>query len=191
MYNEKSVNPEKTKKIVLGGGCFWCLEAVFLRVRGIVSVRSGYAGGTIENPTYEEVSRGDTGHAEVIVVDYDESEISLSDILNIFFSLHDPTTPNRQGNDVGTQYRSIVLVESDMDRSIALKKIADLEHEQIFSQPIVTEVRLLEAFFPAEGYHDRYYEKNSNAPYCQVVINPKLAKLRERFKDFLVSAEKS
>ncbi len=185
------MNHKNMKKIVLGGGCFWCLEAVFLRVRGVVSVQSGYAGGAMENPTYEDVSRGDTGHAEVVEVLYNESEISLSNILDIFFSLHDPTTLNRQGNDTGTQYRSIVFVETDSDRLFVLEKISELEREKIFSDPIVTEVRLLARLYPAESYHNRYYEKNTAVPYCEIVINPKLAKLRKKFEDFLIPSEKS
>jgi len=167
------------KSIVLGGGCFWCIEAVFSQVRGVEKVISGYAGGDLRNPSYENHGT----HAEVVQLTYDESTINLEKILEIFFYVHDPTTVNSQGNDIGTQYRSIILchnhLETDLARSI-IKGIADL-----WPNPIVTEVSLLDTFYPAEDYHQDYFNQNRGNPYCQVVINPKLAKFRTKFSKYL------
>ena len=168
-----------TETITLGGGCFWCIEAVYKRIDGIVSVTSGYAGGHVEKPTYEEVCTGRTGHAEVCRVEFDPGVIPLEDVLRRFFESHDPTTLNRQGNDVGTQYRSIILWHDDDQKRAAEDLVADLEQSGTFDDPIVTQVVPLETFYPAEAYHHDYFARNSGAPYCQAVISPKLAKLRQ------------
>jgi peptide-methionine (S)-S-oxide reductase len=165
----------------LGGGCFWCLEAVYERVEGVASVRSGYAGGTAPGPTYEQVCSGATGHAEVVQVAFDPGVISYGDILEIFFAIHDPTTPDRQGHDVGTQYRSVVFHHSDEQRASARDVIARLEEAAIWDAPIVTQVVPLETFWPAEGYHQEYFRRNPYQPYCQAVVAPKVAKFRQRF----------
>jgi peptide-methionine (S)-S-oxide reductase len=169
----------KLETIVLGGGCFWCTEAVFQRVEGVSSVVSGYAGGHVANPSYEQVSAGNTGHAEVDQITFDPKVISLHDILEIFFTTHDPTTPGRQGNDVGPQYRSIVLYSDQKQKQAAediIKEIQDL-----WPHPIITEIKPLDKFYQAEEYHQNYFNKNPTQGYCQVVINPKLAKLRQKF----------
>ncbi|MBI2357046.1 bifunctional methionine sulfoxide reductase B/A protein [Candidatus Dojkabacteria bacterium] len=163
------------REIVLGGGCFWCIEAVYKRVPGILETISGYAGGTVANPTYEQVTTGRTGHAEVAKLIFDPSIITLEKILEVFYLAHDPTTLNRQGNDVGTQYRSIILYSEDMDL-IAIQKVIKKVSKE-FTAPIVTEVRKLDTFYEAEDYHKNYYENNSNGSYCRVVIKPKLDKV--------------
>ena len=163
----------------LGGGCFWCLEAAFNQLRGVVKAQSGYAGGRRPNPTYEQVCTGVTGHAEVVQITFDPAVISYAEILEVFFTIHDPTTLNRQGADVGTQYRSAIFYHSPEQKAIAEKVIAELTADRVWNDPIVTEVLPFTEFFPAENYHDRYYERNSAQPYCQVVISPKLAKLRK------------
>jgi len=163
--------------IYLGGGCFWCLEAVFQRVSGVLNVRSGYSGGNIENPSYEEVSSGTTNHAEIVEVTFDNTKISFEDILNIFFEIHDPTTLNRQGADIGTQYRSIILATTPEQLMISLKKISDLNSSGKFNSPIVTVVSKFEKFYEAEDYHQNFYNNNPNYPYCKIVIDPKLKKL--------------
>jgi peptide-methionine (S)-S-oxide reductase len=165
----------------LGGGCFWCLEAVYERVRGVARVESGYAGGAEPDPTYEQVCSGRTGHAEVVRVAFDPAELSYRELLEIFFTIHDPTTPDRQGADVGPQYRSIILTESDAPRRTAEAVIADLEREGIWPDPIITQVEPLTRFHPAEAYHRQYYARNAGKPYCQFVIEPKVAKFRQRF----------
>lgn len=172
--------------IVLGGGCFWCVEAVFARVRGVESVVSGYAGGSKDNPDYEEVSSGKTGHAEVTQITFDPTLITLQDILHIFFTVHDPTTLNRQGSDMGTQYRSVALYSSNAQRLAIEEVIAEIAEAKIYVDSIVTEVMPLEKFFPAEQYHQQYFEKNPNAAYCQIVIAPKVAKFREKFQKFYI-----
>ena len=164
-----------------GGGCFWCLEAVFDRLKGVSSVESGYAGGHVESPTYRQVCAGTTGHAEVVRIEFDPSTIGYRDLLDVFFATHDPTTPDRQGNDVGPQYRSIILYESDAQREAAETAVADLEAEGVFSAPIVTTIEPLDVFYPAESYHRDYYRNNPAQPYCRVIIDPKVAKLRQRF----------
>ncbi len=166
---------ESTESAVLGGGCFWCLEAVFQRTPGVVSVQSGYAGGTTSNPSYEEVCTGSTGHAEVVRVLFDPARISYAGILDVFFQAHDPTTLNRQGADVGTQYRSIILYSSDDQKRAAGEAVK--RHQAGLKSRIVTEVKPLEAFHPAEDYHKDYYDTHRLAPYCRVVIKPKLEKL--------------
>jgi peptide-methionine (S)-S-oxide reductase len=170
---------------VFGGGCFWCTEAIFTRLNGVESVESGYAGGTVPNPTYEQVSGGDTGHAEAIKIEFDPAVIKYEDLLNVFFVTHDPTTLNRQGADVGTQYRSAVFYMTDEQRDAAQKFIEQLEKDGVYHDPIVTEVTQLNKFWPAESYHQRYYDQNSSKPYCQVVIDPKIAKLRAKFAPLL------
>ncbi len=165
----------------LGGGCFWCLEAVYERLDGVEAVDSGYAGGTDDNPTYESVCSGTTGHAEVVQVRFDPAKVSYREILKVFFSTHDPTTLNRQGPDVGTQYRSVIFWHDEAQRNEAKAFIEDLEREHVFADPIVTEVTPLRRFFPAELYHKEYYRRNQNQPYCSFVIAPKLAKFRTEF----------
>jgi peptide-methionine (S)-S-oxide reductase len=169
-------------QITLGGGCFWCLEAVFDRLQGVSDVVSGYAGGTIANPTYEEVCSGTTGHAEVVQVTFDPRLISLEEVLEVFFTIHDPTTLNRQGADVGAQYRSAIFYHDEGQRTTAEKFIADLTQAALWPDPIVTQLAPIDRFYPAEEYHQEYYENNSNQPYCQVVIAPKLAKFRKRYE---------
>jgi len=165
----------------LGGGCFWCLEAVYREISGVETVISGYAGGHVEEPTYEEVCDGSTNHAEVIRVEFDPEIISYGEILEVFFGVHDPTTLNQQGGDVGTQYRSVIYYETLEQGELAAEVIARLEAEGVFAQPIVTEVGPLDTFYPAETYHHDYYARNTGLRYCQVVIGPKIAKLRQRF----------
>jgi peptide-methionine (S)-S-oxide reductase len=174
-----------SQTIVLGSGCFWCSEAAFTRLKGVSDVRSGYAGGESENPTYEEVCTGRTGHAEVVQVEYDEGMITAEQLLSVFFTIHDPTTLNRQGHDVGTQYRSIILYTSDEQKEIAQKYIAQLTKDQVWPDPIVTEIKPLGKFYEAEADHYRYYEMNKESSYCQIVINPKLAQLRAEHADLL------
>lgn len=180
---------DMTEVVYFGGGCFWCAEAVFKNIKGIKSVISGYAGGEVSedagNINYEKVSTGKTGHAEVVKITYDPTVISYEMLLNIFFATHDPTTMNRQGADVGTQYRSIILYENENQEEIAEKFIDELERQHIFDSPIVTEVRPIQRFFEAEDYHKDYYAKNPEAAYCQAVISPKVAKMREKFKDLI------
>jgi peptide-methionine (S)-S-oxide reductase len=173
-----SVNGEETRKrATLGGGCFWCVEAVYQTVPGILSVTSGYAGGEVPNPTYEEVCTGRTGHAEVVSVEYDPKKISYEEIIDLFWKAHDPTTLNRQGADVGTQYRSIILYEDEAER-LAAEKSKQAAQAQ-FKDPIVTEIEPLVRFYPAEKYHQDFYEKNPNYPYSRAVIRPKLEKLQK------------
>jgi peptide-methionine (S)-S-oxide reductase len=172
---------EQMETATLAGGCFWCLEAVFERVEGVLDVRSGYAGGQASAPSYEEVCSGVTGHAEVVRVRFDPSVIPYRDVLEIFFAVHDPTTPNRQGADVGTQYRSAIFYESEAQRDTARDTIRALEAEAIWDAPVVTEVAPLQTFWSAEEYHREYFRRNPDQPYCQVVVAPKVAKLRKRF----------
>ncbi len=172
-------------KAVFGGGCFWCTEAVFKMLKGVLSVVSGYAGGEKENPMYEEVSMGGTGHAEVIEIEYDPSLIDYETLLTVFFATHDPTTLNQQGADVGTQYRSVIFYTSQEQKQIAQKLINILNASSEKGAPIVTQVEPLDTFFPAEEYHRDYYARNSQNSYCQVVINPKLKKVQEKFAQLL------
>lgn len=169
----------------LAGGCFWCLEAVFDELAGVESVESGYSGGWVPHPTYEQVCTGETGHAECVQIHYDPQIISYRDLLHVFFSIHDPTTPNRQGNDIGTQYRSAIFYHSPEQKQIAEEVIAELTRQGVWSAPIVTEVKPFEAFYPAEEYHRDYYARHPFQPYCQFVISPKLAKFRQKFADWL------
>jgi peptide-methionine (S)-S-oxide reductase len=169
------------EKATLAGGCFWCLEAVFQQLEGVTHVKSGYAGGASRNPTYEQVCSERTGHAEVVQVEFDPAVISYRDLLEIFFAIHDPTTLNRQGADVGTQYRSAIFTHSDLQAETAHKLIAELSKNALSGVPIVTEIVPLTEFFPAEAYHDDYYRLNPSQPYCRIVIGPKLDKFRKRF----------
>jgi peptide-methionine (S)-S-oxide reductase len=169
----------------VGGGCFWCTEAVFQNLRGVKSVKSGYAGGHVENPTYQQVCTATTGHAEVIQISYDPAVISYEDLLEVFFTTHDPTTPNRQGNDVGPQYRSVIYYHDSEQERIARDVIKSVNDRRIWNRPIVTEVSPLPTFYPAEAYHDDYFARNSGQPYCQVIIEPKVAKLRKQHMDKL------
>lgn len=173
--SEAGATPLKTETIVLGGGCFWCVEAVYERIEGILDAVSGYAGGTVKNPTYEQVSTGSTGHAEVVQLTYDPAKISLEKILELFWKAHDPTTPNRQGADVGPQYRSIILYKNEAERKVAEESKRKAQKE--FRNPIVTEIVPLTEFYRAEEYHQDYYRKNPYAGYCTFVIRPKLEKL--------------
>lgn len=165
----------------LGGGCFWCSEAIFDNLRGIKELDSGYSGGNIENPTYKEVCSGATGHAEVVRIKFDSAEISYKEILQVFFATHDPTTLNRQGNDVGSNYRSVIFYHSPEQKEIAEKVISELTDENLFDKPIVTEITEFTGFYPAEDYHKDYFENNPNEPYCASVIAPKVAKFRQKF----------
>jgi peptide-methionine (S)-S-oxide reductase len=164
----------------LGGGCFWCLEAVYEQLRGVEGVVSGYAGGTVENPTYEQVSMGNTGHAEVVQVTFDPQVITYREILEVFFDIHDPTTLNRQGADVGTQYRSVILYHDARQKAMAREVIQELHQAGTWADPIVTDVAPLEAFHEAEAYHQEYFRRNPRQPYCRAVISPKVAKFRKR-----------
>jgi len=170
---------------VFGGGCFWCLEAVFQRLPGVTSVESGYMGGRNENPTYKQVCAGNTGHAEVVRVTFDPGQISYHDLLAVFFATHDPTTLNRQGNDVGTQYRSVIFYNSDEQRRQAQQAIAELTSGHEFPAPIVTAVEPAATFFIAEDYHQNYFNENSEQPYCRFIIAPKLEKFRKTFAEKL------
>ena len=171
----------------LGAGCFWCVEAVFDDLRGVEDVVSGYAGGTKENPTYREVCDGTTGHAEVAQIRFDPSVISFKDVLRVFFSVHDPTTLNRQGNDVGTQYRSAIFYHSPEQKQAAEEVIREITDEAVYDSPIVTEVTPFEKFWPAENYHQEYFANNASQPYCMAVVAPKVAKFRKKFVDKLKS----
>ncbi|MGQ0640795.1 MAG: peptide-methionine (S)-S-oxide reductase MsrA [Gemmatimonadaceae bacterium] len=174
-----------TSLATLGGGCFWCLEAVYQQLDGVEGVVSGYAGGHVENPTYEQVCGKKTGHAEVVQVTFDPARVSYRDLLEVFFTIHDPTTENRQGNDVGPQYRSVIFYHDDGQRRAAEAIVAELAAEHAFEAAIVTEVKPLTRFYAAEEYHQNYYVQNTVQPYCTYVISPKLAKFRTKFAERL------
>jgi len=174
-----------TQTIILGSGCFWCSEAVFQKLRGVVSVLPGYAGGGKENPTYKEVCAGNTGHAEVVKIEYNPGEISLADILSVFFGTHDPTSLDKQGNDVGTQYKSVVFYNSEDERAVIEEFIKDLEENKLFSSRIVTAVKKAGQFWEAEEYHHNYFNRNPDKAYCAAVINPKLSKLRQKYSSLI------
>ena len=174
-----------TEIATLAGGCFWCLEAAFEQLRGVTTVESGYAGGTVADPDYQQVCTGETGHAEVVQITYDPGEISYEQLLAVFFTIHDPTTLDRQGGDVGTQYRSAIYYHDERQQQTATSFIAELSESGIWPDPIVTEIAPLAEFYAADNYHQEYYQRNSSQPYCQAVINPKLAKLRAKFADKL------
>jgi peptide-methionine (S)-S-oxide reductase len=173
--------PGSLERATLAGGCFWCLEAVFEQLRGVQQVQSGYAGGKTSDPTYKQVCSGATGHAEVVQVAFDSAVISFADLLDVFFAIHDPTTLNRQGADVGTQYRSAIFYHSPEQQRIAQEKIAALEAAQLWPAPIVTQAVPFEEFWPAEEYHQGYFRANPNQGYCQLVVSPKVAKFRKQF----------
>lgn len=173
------------KTATLGGGCFWCLEAAFLRLKGVESVVSGYAGGSVPDPGYRQVCTGTTGHAEVVQVRFDDSVIGFATLLEVFFTIHDPTTLNRQGADVGSQYRSVIFYHDEPQREVAETQIAALEAAGIWGAPIVTEVLPLPQFYPAEAYHQDYFRQNPYQGYCQAVVAPKVAKLRQRHASLL------
>ncbi|MBD3311562.1 MAG: peptide-methionine (S)-S-oxide reductase MsrA [Candidatus Magasanikbacteria bacterium] len=168
-------------EIVLGGGCFWCTEAIFKKIKGVKKVIPGYAGGWVKNPNYKLVATGSTGHAEVIKVKFDDKKISLKEILEVFFAAHDPTTKNRQGEDVGTQYRSIILFNDDNQKDVIKKYIKAIKSD--FKRPIVTEIKKFEKFYKAESHHKDYYNKNKEAAYCKLIIAPKMKKIKDKFKD--------
>lgn len=176
---------KKIEQIVLAGGCFWCTEAVFQRLKGIQSIVSGYTGGHIKNPAYREVCSGRTGHAEGILVSYESETITLKTLLEVFFTTHDPTTLNRQGNDVGTQYRSAIFYTSAAQKMDCSAFIENLQSEKVFEDPIVTQLAPLEVFYPAEDYHQNYYNDHRDQPYCSVIISPKLQKLRDNYANQL------
>lgn len=182
MLNEKET-------IVFGGGCFWCTEAVFKMLKGVIEVIPGYAGGATPNPTYESVSSGKTGHAEVIQITYDPSQVSFDDLLTVFFATHDATTLDRQGPDVGPQYRSIILYTTERQKELSENKIEEINASNSAGKPVVTEVQPLEKFYPAEEYHRDFYAKNPSQAYCQVVINPKLEKVQKDFVNLLKNNE--
>ena len=170
---------------VLGGGCFWCLEAVFDRLKGVTAVESGYMGGDSANPTYRQVCGGDTGHVEVIRITFDPSQISFADLLEVFFAIHDPTTLDRQGNDAGTQYRSVIFYTSDPQRRVAQETIKRLTGAREFNAPIVTAVEPAAPFYIAEDYHQEYFENNSSQPYCQAIVAPKVRKVMAKFAELV------
>ncbi len=175
----------KEQTAVFGGGCFWCMEAVFQRLTGVSHVESGYMGGHVDKPTYQQVCNGDTGHVEVVRVTFDPDQISYRELLDVFFSMHDPTTLNRQGNDVGEQYRSVIFYADEEQQRIAEDVIAEMNAAKAFAEPIVTAIEPAEKFYKAEGYHQNYYNENSRQPYCMFTISPKLAKLEKKFAEKL------
>ncbi|RUO42972.1 peptide-methionine (S)-S-oxide reductase [Aliidiomarina taiwanensis] len=168
-----------------GGGCFWCTEGAFQQLQGVHSVQSGYAGGHTENPTYEAVCTGNTGHAEVVQIQYDASVISYRELLEVLFAIHDPTQLNRQGNDIGTQYRSAIFYHTEAQREVAEAFIAEVTADEVFDQPIVTEISPLQNWYPAEDHHEDYFNRNPEQPYCAAVVAPKLARFRKTFADKL------
>lgn len=176
---------KELEKATLGGGCFWCTEAVYKELRGVAGIKPGYSGGEIKNPSYKEVCTGRTGHAEVVQITFDPAEVSFSEILEVFFMTHDPTTLNRQGNDVGTQYRSAIFYHTEAQKQTAEKVIELFNQEKVYDDPIVTEVTAFKNFYEAEDYHFNYFERNKNQPYCQYVVAPKVEKFRKIFKDKL------
>ena len=185
--NAEGAGGNGTEVATLGGGCFWCVEAVFDELRGVTSVESGYAGGRTANPTYEQVCSGATGHAEVVRVTFDPREVSFKEILEIFFTAHDPTTLNRQGADVGTQYRSVIYYHDERQREVAEQTIRELNEANIWDGTIVTEVAPLSNYYEAEEYHQEYFARNPGQGYCRAVVAPKVAKFRQRFRDRLKS----
>ena len=179
------MSSRKSAVATLGGGCFWCTEAVFLELKGVEKVESGYSGGTVENPSYDQVCDGDTGHAEVIQVTFDPEVLSYRDLLKVFFSVHDPTTLNRQGADVGSQYRSVIFYHDPEQKEVAEEVIKELDSARLWSRPIVTQLTPLKAFYKAEDYHQEFFKRNPIQPYCQVVVAPKVSKFRKQYFDRL------
>jgi peptide-methionine (S)-S-oxide reductase len=187
MKNEK-MRPNYHSKVevaTLGGGCFWCIEAAFNEIRGVVNVESGYAGGELASPTYEQVCTGTTGHAEVVQITFDPDIISFKEILEIFFTAHDPTTLNRQGADVGSQYRSVIFYHNEKQRKVAEQVIAELDASKVWDNPIVTQIEPFKNFYKAEEYHRKYFSRHPEAAYCKVVITPKITKLRKKYREKL------
>ncbi|MDB4347467.1 peptide-methionine (S)-S-oxide reductase MsrA [Bacteroidia bacterium] len=172
-------------KATFGGGCFWCIETIFAQLKGVDTVLSGYAGGTVKNPSYKEVCTGTTGHAEVIQIHYDSNQISYTDLMEIFFNVHDPTTLNRQGNDVGTQYRSAIMYHNEEQKELAQNYIQQIENSGVFKSKIVTTLEKLDLFYVADDYHQNYYNQNGEGGYCQFVIRPKVEKFQKQYKDKL------
>ena len=183
--NQNASSKEGKEVATLGGGCFWCVEAVFDDLRGVESVESGYSGGKAANPSYNDVCSGTTGHAEVIQITFDPKVVSFKEILEVFFTVHDPTTLNRQGADVGTQYRSVIFYHSDQQKAVAEQVIKEINDAKIWNGSIVTEVSPFEAFYVAENYHQEYYKNNGGQPYCRFIIEPKVAKFRKQFQEKL------
>jgi peptide-methionine (S)-S-oxide reductase len=183
--NSKAFSSRPKMVATLGGGCFWCMEAVFNDLNGVERVESGYSGGVIVNPSYEEVSTGNTGHAEVVQITFDPTVISYREILEVFFTMHDPTTLNRQGSDVGTQYRSVIFYHDEEQKAVAEKVISEIAEEKIWDKPIVTQIEPFKAFFGAEEYHIDYFKRHPNQPYCQLIIAPKIVKLRKLYQSKL------
>jgi peptide-methionine (S)-S-oxide reductase len=183
--NENDAKAKTIDTATFGAGCFWCVEAFFQRLQGVLSVKSGYSGGTVKNPSYKEVCNGTTGHAEVIQITYDKSKISYDELLEVFWKTHDPTTMNRQGNDIGTQYRSAVFYHDEMQRQLAEKYKKALNEANAYPNPVITEIKPFTGFYPAEDYHQNYYNQNSGQSYCKFVIQPKLEKFEKVFKDRL------
>jgi peptide-methionine (S)-S-oxide reductase len=183
--DDKDMDDSKLETATLGAGCFWCVEAVFQDLRGVHSVISGYTGGHVKNPSYQEVTSGKTGHAEVAQIKFDPKEISYADLLYVFWLTHDPTTLNKQGADVGTQYRSAIFYHNDEQKQVAEKSKAETDSNKIYPDPIVTEIEPLTEFYKAEGYHQDYFNLNPNQPYCRFVIDPKVQKMKKQFKDKL------
>lgn len=173
--------------IIFGGGCFWCIEAVFKMLKGVEGVTSGYTGGNFPNPTYEDICTGKTGHAEVVKIDYNPNIIDLKTLLEVFFTSHDPTTPNQQGNDHGPQYRSAIFYTTPEQKQTVEKYIEELTVNKTFTKPIITQILPLEKFYPAETYHQNYYNNNQDQPYCQIMIDPKIIKLKKTFAHLLKS----
>lgn len=171
----------RTATATLAGGCFWCLEAVYDELEGVTAVKNGYAGGHTPNPTYEQVCTGTTGHAEVVTVTYDPDKVSYRDLLRVFFAIHDPTTKDRQGHDVGTQYRSAIFFENEEQRAAAEEIMREVEQQELYDAPLVTQLEPLTDLYPAEGYHDDYFARNPNQPYCAAVIAPKVAQFRKQY----------
>ncbi len=180
-----TTNEQKTDTAIFGAGCFWCVEAVFMQLEGVEKVESGYSGGTTENPTYKEVCTGATGHAEVTRIVYNPAKISYADLLRVFLLSHDPTTLNRQGNDIGTQYRSVIFYRNENEKELATTIKDELNKSGAYANPIVTEISPFNVFYKAEDYHQNYYNQNSEEPYCRMVIKPKLEKFEKVFKDRL------
>jgi methionine-S-sulfoxide reductase len=185
MMSPATSPPPYVETVTLAGGCFWCLDAVYDQIRGVTSVESGYSGGTVKNPTYKQVCEGNTGHAEVVQVTFDPKVVTLRDLLEVFFVIHDPTTPDRQGADVGTQYRSAIFIRSPEQERVAREVIAEIAREKMYDDPVVTEIVPFQEFFKAEDYHQDYYENNPTQGYCRAVISPKVSKFRTKFAELL------
>jgi methionine-S-sulfoxide reductase len=179
----KNMTNDHTEKITLGGGCYWCIEAVFQMLNGVIKVESGFSGGKVKNPTYKEVCTGTTGHAEVVQITFDNTKTSIEEILKVFFTVHDPTTLNRQGADEGTQYRSVIFYHNQKQYNVAKSIIDELNKVKAYPKPIVTELTAYTAFYKAEAYHQNYYNDNKSEPYCRMVIQPKIEKFEKVFKN--------